>query len=446
MAIITRRDALGLAAGTAAGLALGGRAARAAIAVANVSPPKLTPEKGASLRVLRPTKFIGADEDIFRANSKAFTDATGVAVKVDVAGWEDLRPQTAVAANTGAGPDVVVGWGDDPHLYADKVMDLTELADYLGAKYGGWYPLSQRYGIKHGTKTWIAIPMGGSGGPAVYRESWVKEAGFATFPTDHAGFLTLCQKLKANGHPPGFALGQAVGDANGYASWLAWSHNAFMTDENGKVSINSPETIAALKYSKELYQTFIPGTLSWNDVSNNKALTAGDIGLTQNGVSLYFSMKNSDDPKIKAVAADINHARMPFGAAGKPCENGLVINAMAFKHTKYPNAAKEYLRFMMEVEQFDKWMTGCSGYWAQPLKAYAESDVWKSDPKVLPYRDTMASDYWPGCKGPISAASGAVTSDYVLVNMFAAVASGQSTPEEAAKEAERRAKRYYDRA
>jgi multiple sugar transport system substrate-binding protein len=442
MAGITRRGTFGLAAAAA----LGARAARAAIPVSSTATLKLDLEKGASLRVLRPTKFVGPDEDVFRANSKAFTDATGIPVHLDFAGWEDLRPQTAVSANTGAGPDIVVGWGDDPHLYADKVLDLTELAEYLGHKYGGWYPLSERFGKRHGTNNWIAIPMGGSGGPAVYRESWVKQAGFDGIPSDLGQFLTLCQKLQQIGHPSGFALGQAVGDGNAYCSWLTWSHNAFMTDEAGKVTINSPETIAALKYSRELYQTFIPGTLSWTDPSNNKALTAGDIALTQNGVSLYFSIKNAEDPKIHAMAADLNHARMPFGLAGKQCENALVLNAMVFKHSKYPNAARDYIRFMMEVEQYDKWLTGCLGYWAQPLKAYAESDVWKSDPKVLAYRDTMAVDYWPGCRGPISTASGAVTSDYVLVNMYAAVASGQASPEDAAREAERRAKRYYDRA
>ena len=445
MARITRRDTLGGLAAGAAAAALGGHA-QAAVIAASTPPMNLAVEKGASLRVLRPTKFVGPDEDIFRANTKAFSDATGVAVRVDMAGWEDLRPQTAVSANTGAGPDLVVGWGDDPHLYSDKVLDLTDVATYLGRKYGGWYPLSERFGKKHGTESWIAVPMGGSGGPCVYRESWVREAGFDSIPTDHNQFLILCQKMKQIGHPVGFALGQAVGDGNGYCSWLTWSHNAFMADEAGKVTINSPQTIQALKYSKELYQTFIPGTLSWNDVSNNKLLTSGDIGLTQNGVSLYFSMKNSDDPKIKAAGADLNHARMPIGLAGKPCENALVLNAMVFKHTKFPNAAKDYIRFMMEAEQYDKWMIGCSGYWAQPLKAYAGSDTWKGDPKVLAYRDTMASDYWPGCKGPISTASGAVTSDYVLVNMYASVAAGSATPEEAAREAERRAKRYYDRA
>lgn len=432
---ISRRSIMMAGAGAIAAPGILSSAARA--------QSKFTPEKGASLRVLRPTKFVDPDETIFKENSEAFTKATGVPVRVDFAGWEDLRPQTAVSANTGAGPDVIVGWTDDPHVYADKLIDMTDLAGYLGDKYGGWYPLAERYGKKHGTNQWICIPMGGSGGPAVYRQSWVKEAGYEKFPTDLDNFLKLCQNLKKNGHPPGFALGNAVGDGNSFTHWLVWSHGGFMVDENLKVAINSKETIAALKYAKELYETFIPGTLSWLDPSNNKALTAGEIGLTQNGVSLYFSIKNSKDPEIAKIGPDLNHARMPVGPVGRPTETALVVNAMAFKHTKYPNAAKAYLQFMMEQEQYDKWLTGCYGYWAQPLKAYAKSKVWESDPKITLYRDTIENALWYGYKGPITEAASAVNAEYVMVQMVASVCAGQATPEQAAAEAERRAKRYY---
>ncbi len=431
---ISRRDVLIGGAGLAAGATL---AAPSIAQTANI-------EKGATLRVLRPTKFVDPDQTIFNENTEAFTKATGVPVRVDYASWEDLRPQTAVTANTGAGPDIVVGWADDPHIFADKLIDLTPIAEDLGKKYGGWYPVAEKYGKKDKTNQWISIPMGGSGGPAVYRESWVKEAGFDKFPTDHAGFLDLCRKLKAKGHPPGFALGNAVGDGNAFCNWLVWSHGGYMVDENNKVAINSKETIEALKYAKALYETFIPGTLSWLDISNNKALTAGEIGLTQNGVSLYFSIKNSKDEKTAEIGKDLNHAPMPVGAGvGRPTETSLVINAMVFKHTKFPNAAKEYLRFMMETEQYDKWLTGCFGYWTQPLKGYAKSKVWESDPKILVYRDTWERALWSGYKGAITEAAGTVNAEYVMVQMVASVCAGQATPEQAAAEAERRAKRYY---
>ncbi len=440
MNIITRRSVLATGTAVAASLALP-NFAMSAIPVADVTPPKLPIESGATLRVLRPTKFVAPDEVIFRENIAKFTAQTGVPVRVDFVGWEDLRPQVGVAANTGAGPDIVVAWPDDPHLFSDKLIELSDVAEYLGKKYGGWYSLAERYGKKWGTNNWIAIPMGGSGAPAVYRKSWVKEAGFENFPTDHAGFLKLCQNLKKNGHPSGFSLGNAVGDANGYANWLLWSHGGFLVDENNKVAINSKETIEALKYAKELQSTFIEGTLSWSDASNNKAFFAEEISLTQNGVSVYFAFKT--DPNKAAQTADTDHAAMPLGLSKTRPESALILNAMVFKHTKYPNASKEFIRFMMEQEQYEPWLTGCIGYWAQPLKAYAQSAVWTSDPKIAAYRDTCGNEYWNGYKGPISQASGAATADYVNVQMFAAVASGQATPEEAVREAERRAKRFY---
>ena len=46
--------------------------------------------------MLRPVKFVQPDEDIFRANAKRFTDKTGVEMKVDFVGWEDINQQTAV--------------------------------------------------------------------------------------------------------------------------------------------------------------------------------------------------------------------------------------------------------------------------------------------------------------------------------------------------------------
>jgi multiple sugar transport system substrate-binding protein len=99
----------------------------------------------------------------------------------------------------------------------------------------------------------------------------------------------------------------------------------------------------------------------------------------------------------------------------------------------------------MEVEQYDPWLTANIGYWSQPLNAYAASAVWRSDPKVTVFRDTMNNNFWNGYKGPITEGSVAATADYVLVQMCASVASGQATPAQAAAEAERRATRYFRR-
>ena len=116
---------------------------------------------------------------------------------------------------------------------------------------------------------------------------------------------------------------------------------------------------------------------------------------------------------------------------------------MVFKHTKYPNAAKEYLRFMMEANQYEPWLNGCLGYWSNPLKAYDQAAVWNGDPKVQIFREALDRQFWPSYEGPINAASAAVAANYVVVHMFASVASGEATPEDDAAQAEQQMKHWY---
>ena len=288
-----RRDFLKASAGVAAGAALGTGSSLIATEAA-AQQFKLTPEKGAKLRVLRWKRFVQGDEEVWMANTKKFTALTGIEVRVDSEGWEDVRPKAAVAANVGSGPDIIISTMEDAHQYPDKLVDVSDLATYLGAKYGGWYDSSKAYGMHN--KKWVAIMMGAAGNAMVYRESAVKAAGFDTFPNDMPGFLKLCQALKAKGTPAGFALGNATGDSS-WTHWLLWAYGGKLVNEKNQVVINSPETIAALEYSKQLYETFIPGTLSWLDPNNNKAYLDGQLYLTANGISIYYAAKTSTGPE-----------------------------------------------------------------------------------------------------------------------------------------------------
>src|SRR5689334_3297438 len=135
------------------------------------------PEKGAKLRVLRWSRFVQGDIDQYMKNVDAFSKKYNIPVRVDNESWEDVRPKAAVAANTGAGPDIILGTNDDANLYPEKLLDVTDLANYLGKKYGGWYPAGQAY-LRPNGKNWIGLPLGAAGSMMVYRESHVKAAGF----------------------------------------------------------------------------------------------------------------------------------------------------------------------------------------------------------------------------------------------------------------------------
>jgi len=435
-----RRRFLEGSAGVAAAATLGPAATVWAPAV-HAQTLTLKPEKGAKLRVLRWSRFVQGDIDAYMINVKNFTEKTGIEVRVDNEGWEDVRPKAAVAANTGAGPDIILSTNDDANLYPDKLLDVTDVAEYIGKKYGGWYPAGQAF-LKQDGKRWIGLPLGAAGAMMVYRESQVKAAGFDSFPKDTDTFLKMMKALKEKGTPGGMALGNATGDGL-WCNWLIWSFGGKLVDKDNKVVIDSPETLKALEYGKELYATFVPGTLSWLDPNNNKAFLDGQVSVTNNGISIYVAAKNSPDPKLKEMANDIQHAVYPIGPVGESTESTIFFNQMIMKYTKYPQAAKEFLRFMMEKEQFGPWLTGAQAYVATPLHGFADLPIWTVDPKNTPYRDAVKNMRPAGYAGKLGYASAGAAADFIVINMVAEAISGSKPAKEAMERAQKRAERYY---
>ena len=128
---------------------------------------------------------------------------------------------------------------------------------------------------------------------------------------------------------------------------------------------------------------------------------------------------------------------------GTPTESHLFFNQMVMKYTKYPQAAKAFLQFMMEWDQFDPWLMAAGGYIAQPLAGYEKSKVWTIDPKHTPYRDSVKNMRPAGYAGKLGYASAGAGADFIVANMVAEAASGSKTPKEAAERAQKRAERYY---
>ena len=434
MTMFTRRDFL--KAGAAAVVA--GPALVAAAKSWAASAMKWEPEQGAELRVLRWKRFVQSEGEGFLAAMDAFTKATGVKIRVDSEGFEDLRPKAAVAASVGSGPDIIWGIHADAHQYPDAMLDITDVCEHLGASYDGWYPIAEQYG-KRGDK-WINLPVTISGNLINYRKSHIQKAGFETVPDNTDDFLKLMRNLKKNGTPGGFALGNASGDGNCWAHWILWSHGGKMVDENDNVVIDSPETVAGLEYVKALGESFISGAASWLDGHNNKAFLQGACSLTNNGISIYAAAVREGNTEI---ADDMDHAFYPIGPAGEPTEFHVCFPMMPYKYTKYPNAVKALLSWLMEREQYDAFLQNSVGYLSHALAAYEDHPVWTEDPKRTVFRDVAKRSRSFAHSGSLGNQASEVFADFVVVNMVAEAATGAKTPKQAAADAQRRAERVY---
>jgi multiple sugar transport system substrate-binding protein len=397
------------------------------------------PEPNAQLSMLRWKYFVQSEDDAFVALIDAFTKATGVKVNISRESYEDVQPKASVAANTGAGPDLFWGLYSLPHLFPQKCVDVTDVADYLGKKYGGWVDSAMKYG-RTGNK-WIAIPICYSGNLMNYRVASSQKVGFSKFPETTDAFLEYAKAMKANGTPGGFALGHASGDGNGWIYWCLWAHGGKHVDQNDKVTINSPETEKALNYAKALYENMIPGTASWNDAFNNKAFLANEIHWTNNGISIYVAA--TKDETKKQIAEDMNHAYMPVGPVGRPTELHLMYPVLAMNHTKFPQACKALIAFMLEADNFNKWIDSAQGYLTHCLNAYDANPVWTADPKRTVYRDVAKRSLTAGGEGSVGEKAAAAIADFVLLDMFASFCTGREDAKSAMRIAERQLTRIY---
>jgi multiple sugar transport system substrate-binding protein len=410
---------------------------------AQASPFK--PEAKASLQLLRWKRFVQSEEDSFMALVANFSKATGIEVKVINESLDDVQPKASVAANTNQGPDLFWGLYSLPHLFPTKCVDVSDVANYLGKKYGGWVPTAETYGKGPGGK-WIAIPVAYNGNVINFRQSMIEKAGFKEVPKDTAGFLELMKALKEKSTPGGFALGRASGDGNAWVHWALWSQGANLVNAKDQVVINSPETVKALEYIKALSDTFVAGTASWNDAFNNKAFLESQVSLTNNGVSIYAAAKAASakgDAKAKEVMDDMNHSLWPIGPVGKPTEFHIAYPLMAMRYSKFPNACKAFMAYMLEAENYNKWLIDSVAYLTHPLNAYDANEVWKTDPKLSMLRDAGKRTLTAGGLGSVGEKAAGALADFVLLDMVASVCTGRASIKDAIAVAERQAKRIY---
>ena len=225
-----------------------------------------------------------------------------------------------------------------------------------------------------------------------------------------------------------------------------WSQGCNLVDAKDKVILNSPETVKALEYCKALSDTFVAGTASWNDSFNNKAFLESQVSLTNNGVSIYAAAKAGaakGDAKAKEVMDDMSHSLWPVGPVGKPTEFHIAYPMMVMKYSKVPNACKAFMAFMLEAENYNKWLIDSVAYLTHPLNAYDANEVWKSDPKLSMLRDAGKRTLTAGGLGSVGEKAAAALADFVMLDMVASVCTGRASIKDAISIAERQAKRIY---
>jgi len=370
--------------------------------------------------------------------------ALGIKVNYETVNGNDLQPRITSGIQSGAGPDLIMLFNNHPHLYANSLVDLSDVADEVGKAQDGYYGIST--GNCNVDGKWVAMPMAIIGALNAYRKSAFEEAGAKTFPTTWDEYRSVGKKLKAMGMPIGQALGQSFGDPPTFAYPLMWRYGGMEVDDKGKVVLNSKETVEAVKFMTAFWKDSCDeGGLAWDDASNNRAFLAGTISSTLNGASIYL-LAAREKGKYKTdkgaeLSTDILHGELPAGPAGKFAFHTYQSHVMP-NYSKNQKAAKELLKFIHSKSIYEQWFEMGLGFYTPGTKSWETHAMWDKDPVMKPYAVAGKLGATPGRAGPPNAKAAEVLSKYLIVNMFASAIKGQSA-EDVVKACENELKKIY---
>lgn len=214
-------------------------------------------------------------------------------IKVKIVPVEEGAISQRIATAKGAGdlPDIVrMGIERVAAFSADGLLDedaATEVIKSIGEDDFRAGPLSMATNVD--SKKYAAVPFDGWIQAIWYRADVFEKLGLEA-PTSWETINAACQKLPGNedlfyaltlGTDPGQNYGHQVFEQ------VAMSNNAWPFNQEGKVSFNTPEMIAALEFYTGLQKCAMPGPQYWRGARES-------YELAQSGM-LFYSTYIMDD-------------------------------------------------------------------------------------------------------------------------------------------------------
>jgi multiple sugar transport system substrate-binding protein len=390
--------------------------------------------------------FVPATDQLFRREMMPEAEkALGIKMNLETVNGNDLQPRITAGIQSGSGADIIMSFNSYTHLYANSVVDLSDIASEVGGREGGHYPYAKA--ICSDGKAFMGMPWAVIGGMIAYRKSWFAEVGVTKFPETWEEYREAGKKLKAKGRPIGQTLGHTFGDAPGFTYPYLWSWGGKEVEADGKtVVINSKATVDSVKFMQAFWkEAHDEGGLAWDDTNNNRAFLSQTISATLNGASIYIeSLRRADQYKTEKgehLNKDILHAPLPKGPAGQFGFHLLQSN-MLMKYSKNQDAAKAFLKWLHTEANYEKFFLSQKGF-ATPCTAKWEAHkLWNEDPVMTPYKVAARLGQAIGHSGPPNAKAQEVLSKYIVTDMYAKAVQGMAA-EEAVKWAEAELKKVY---
>jgi multiple sugar transport system substrate-binding protein len=296
---------------------------------------------------------IANDTAVLTPELAKFKKQTGITVKLEVIGWNDLQTRIQTAVTSGQAPDVVnIG-----NTWATSLQATGAFMPYSSSEMkaiGGsskFVTTALNTGGAPG-KTVTSVPLYGLVYGLYYNKKMFSDAGL-TPPTTWEEMVADGKKLtNPSTGVSGMALAAGSYTENAHFAFIdSAQDNASLFDKSGKPTFTSSGVVDGIKRYLDLMQTdkvapvadaqYDNATQSTSDFANGKA-------------AMLINQNNADSSITAAGMGADQYGVVPFPApsGGKKVASFIAgINLSVFKNTKNKTGALEFVKFMTSAAE-----------------------------------------------------------------------------------------------
>src|SRR6266705_3202384 len=325
--------------------------------------------KGTTLRILQWSHFIPAYDAWYDKFAREWGDKNGVKVRVDHIPHLDIPARMAAEFAAGAGHDIIYnGSSILTRLYYKNLVDLTDVADQAGKKYGGWIPAARSLVEVEGR--WFGLPIFYILAPMLYRKD-LFDASNLKYPDTWELARVAARTLRPKGHPTGIALYQCA------------------------------------------------------DASDNRYLASGIACWVHDAISAYRTTEDTNPPVFSNTFLGLE----PQGLPGRRVSAAAPNVWMVWKFSKNQQAAKEWLAYLIDNDL--EGMVQSRGYNMPYLtdRYKKPMPVIGSDPKLQILQDFPKIVAFYGYPGPSTTPIQEIVNTFIFPDMITKFCRGQSMEE-----------------
>ena len=404
--------------------------------------------EGTSISLLQWSHFVPRYDEWFDGYAADWGEENGVAVSVDHVNFTELFSTLAAEIDAGEGHTIVEVLFS-PASYIDGLHDLGDINMQAMDMWGERASTCQAASYLPVVDTYYAYTHGYVPDPGDYDIALWTEAGYPDGPKTYDDLLEGGRAIyESSGIPVGIGMSPEL-DSRMATRAAIWSFGGSVQDENENVVLNSPETIAAVKYLAQLQnEAMTDEVFGWTAASNNQGLIAGELSYILNSNSAYRSLQKIDE----AAAANIGFTSALEGPGGAYASSHVWQIYVIPKYVEGDElrAAKQFIldhseNYSEATYHSELYNFPCHASTVPELDGWLEEDPWGSQPpnkfEVLKtVNDWSVHLGFPGVTNP---AISQVFAESVIPNMVAKVALGELGAEEAVAQAHERVEEIF---